>query len=210
MDGLATTGLVTWLNSLQPQVEAAVISAVATAVGIVGTTVVGLAGFRHARRVAKAAFDGQRQMSIDERRFAVYEDAVKYLLRLTELRPEFYPFWPEMSDPPRDPKASPNDRVAPAEQGADIEARIVAWASNDIRSLWQQMRDSDDQVDVGRMQLRFRSGQTDFAPADPITSPEELERVKRLINASTQAAHQLRQRVIEAIRKELVGAEHLK
>ncbi|MFJ9787794.1 hypothetical protein ACIRSS_50045 [Amycolatopsis sp. NPDC101161] len=210
MDGLATTGLVTWLNSLQPQVEAAVISAVATAVGIIGTTVVGLAGFRHARRVANATLEGQRQTSIDERRFAVYEDAVKYLLRLTELRPEFYAFWPEINDSSPDFKASPPDHGAPLGQGADIDARIVAWASNEIRSLWQQMRDADDQVDVGRMQLRFRSGQTDFVPAHPIATPEELQAVKGLINDSTQAAHHRRQGVIEAIRKDLVGTKALK
>src|ERR1700716_865346 len=100
MNGIVTTSLVTWLSSINPQVQGASISAVAAVVGILGTTAVGLAGFRHARWVAATTLEGQRQRSVDERRFAVYEDVVKYLLRLTRLRPANYNFWPEMSGLP--------------------------------------------------------------------------------------------------------------
>jgi hypothetical protein len=91
----------------------------------------------------------------------------------------------------------------------DISARITAWASDEIRSLWEQMREVDDHVDVGRLQLQFRSGQVEYVQMEPF-SPEQIQRLKSIIDDATQLAHRRRQAVIEAIRKELVGAEPLR
>ncbi|WP_329054950.1 hypothetical protein OG738_16615 [Amycolatopsis sp. NBC_01488] len=199
MNAIATASLATWLASMNPQVEAAVISASATIVGLAGTTAVGFFGFRHARWVAGATLDGQRQRDVDERRFAVYEDAVKYLLRLTRLRPQNYNFWPEISGFPAEPEV-------PAEEQAEVDARIVAWASDEIRTLWEEMRDGDHAVDVGRQHLAILSGKTDLVPASP-PSPDYLEQTRDKINTSTHEAHRRRQATIEAIRKELIGSQ---
>ena len=197
MDGIATTSLVTWLASINPQVQGAAISAIATIVGVVSTASVGFAGFKHARRVAETTLDGQRQRSVDERRFLVYEDAVKYLLRLNQLRPASYYMWSEMSDRPPEPEV-------PAEEQAEIEARIVAWASDAIRRLWEEMTAVEHGVEVGRQHLGFMQGKTELVPANPVSS-EEIERIGNLINDSTNDAYRRRQAAIEAIRKELVG-----
>lgn len=198
MSATETINFATWLTSLNPQVQGAVVSAVATVIGLAGTTIVGLAGFRHARRATEATLDGQRQRSIDERRFAVYEETVKYLLRLSRLRPENYNFWPEISGFPSPPEITHDEQ-------ANVEAQIVAWASDEIRELWEKMLEGDHGVDVGRQHLRILSGQTPFILAKSV-SADDIEKAKDEINTQTHDAHRRRQATIEAIRKELIGA----
>ncbi|MFD6069118.1 hypothetical protein, partial [Amycolatopsis lurida] len=169
MSGIVTTGAVSWINSLSPQVGAALIAALAAIVGVLSTMTVGILGFRHARRVADKTLEGERQKTRDERRFGVYEDAVKFLLQLDRRRPANYNFWPEMSGAPAEPEI-------PAETLEDLQARLVAWASPVIRDLWEAMREADHVADVHRTQVKVMRGDLDLVPVDP-PSPEALEKM---------------------------------
>jgi hypothetical protein len=131
-------------------------------VGFVGTAVVAIAGFRNAQRVATTALRGQRHHAIDERRFTVYEDTVKYLLQVTRRRPAPYGFWPEMS-------GQPGDAELPVADHAAIEAKIMTWASEHIRTLWLGFEAAEHATDVSRRELRFLKGQQDLVPAEPVT-----------------------------------------
>src|SRR4051812_33460235 len=93
-----------------------------------------------------------------------------------------------------------------SDEDLDIQARIVTWASHEIRLLWEQMREGDDQVEVGRQQLVLLRHRPDFASS--VTEWQaEISRFESLVNDSTHVAHRRRQAVIEAIREELVGVE---
>lgn len=195
MNGIATTGFASWFTSLNPQVQGAAIAATATVISVFLTAALGFFGFKHARSVVKDTIEGHSKKTKDERRFAVYEDAIKYLLRLTRLRPENYNFWPEVSGWPAEPEI-------PAAEQADIEALVAAWASDEIRGLWKKMQDDDHGTEVARDHLRFLRGETDLVAADPIP-PEKIEEAANRVNACSHAAHRQRQAVIEVIRAQL-------
>ncbi|WP_328610218.1 hypothetical protein OG943_14175 [Amycolatopsis sp. NBC_00345] len=200
MSWTVTANLVTWVAALNPQVQGAAVSATATLVGIAGTAFVAVAGFRHARTLADTTLKGQRQQALSERRFAVYEDAVKYLLRLARLRPENYNFWSEKSG------YALQEPEITREEHADIEARIVAWASPSIRALWKEMEEADHTADVGRFQAQFLRGEHQIVPRDPL-DPQALEQCESQVNQRTHEAGRKRTGVIEAIRSELLSHE---
>ncbi|MEU7068443.1 hypothetical protein [Streptomyces sp. NPDC046161] len=197
MSWTVTTNLVSWVAALNPQVQGAAVSATAALLGVGGTAFVAVAGFRNTRKLAETNLEAQRLTAISERRFAVYEDAVKYLLRLARLRPENYNFWPEKSGYPPEPGITP-------EEHADLEARIVAWASPAIRALWQEMERADGAADVVRSTAQFLRGEREFLPRDPV-DPETVEQYEWKVNESTHVAGRKRTEVIEAIRTELLN-----
>jgi hypothetical protein len=148
-----------WITSMHPQV---LVAALAAVVGFVSTAVVAIAGFRNAQRVATTTLQGQRRYAIDERRFTVYEDTVNYLLHVTRRRPASYGFWPEIT-------GRPGDAELPVADHAVIEAKIMTWASEHIRTLWLEFEAAEHATDVSRSLLRFLKGQEDVAPAEPVT-----------------------------------------
>ncbi|MEW2499707.1 hypothetical protein AB0878_04380 [Amycolatopsis sp. NPDC047767] len=167
MNSTVTTSLVSWVASLNAQVQGAAVSATATLVGVWGTAFVAVAGFRQARRLSETNLIGHRQQIVSERRFVVYEDAVKYLLKLARLRPENYNFWPEMSDYP------PAETEITGEEHVDMEARLVAWASPEIRALWKEMEEADHVADVARDTVHFLKGRAAYGvPRDPVSAEE--------------------------------------
>lgn len=192
---IVATGLANWLSSLSPQVEAALIAASATCVGIVSTAVVGLVGFRSTRRAGERALVGQHQRDIAEREFAVYEDAIKYLLRLDRIRPANYNVWPERTG------RSASARITD-EEHADIQARLAAWAVGTVRDRWNEMIGADNETDVARTNYRFLTGTGPLKPAEP-QPPETIEGALELVCSKANRAANLRLELIGAIREEL-------
>ncbi|GLY42814.1 hypothetical protein Amsp01_088370 [Amycolatopsis sp. NBRC 101858] len=104
----------------------------------------------------------QRSHAIDERRLTVYQDTVKYLLRVTRRRPESYGFWPEMSE-------RPGDAELPVADRGRSKPSSRPGAAEHTRTLWLAFEAAEHATDASRGLLRFLKGQKDLVPAEPVT-----------------------------------------
>lgn len=135
---------------MNPSAEAAWIAAgsaiLGVAVGVTGTVVVGISGFRNTRRATELAVQGERGHRLWDRQAAAYEEALATLLRRRKIVNDLLETtWEEGGD---DVRAKVRDFVTDftGEAWLTRQASLLAYAEDDVLTAVEVVTQADAKV----------------------------------------------------------------
>jgi hypothetical protein len=192
---------------MDPTVEAALISAIASAVGIVGTVVVAISAARNTRKATERTIQAERLSRIDERRVEAYHSALADLIgRHSERRAQFLDIrWDDDGNLFKS-EVQPYE----AQDWYRTHAGLLAYASQAVRAAFERAEAADQDLatlarsrsdlvqralDLDREDLANQIVRTQLSAA-----LRDLESRKRI---TLEQARKIDREFLEAIRSEL-------